>query len=259
MLSVFTDSNLSFPEIIINVCVFLVSLVFSLSIHEFMHGYAAYKCGDSTAKRMGRLSFKPGAHIDPVGMLMMLLVGFGWAKPVPINPSEMTRFKNKNTAVRIVSLAGVGSNFVVAFLAYFLFWLVWLIAFSSGSYIDAFSSGYGIPFRIPLSQSFSQVLLTIFLVLLLEIFQRNLMFMAFNLIPIPPLDGYHFLETFLPRSIRPKFNNLARYSSIIFILLVVMGRGGVNILGVLVNWIATPFLYIIQLPVDALIRLFGLT
>src|SRR5659263_160070 len=100
-------SGLSGSELVIMGCILVIVLVFSLSIHEIMHGYVAFRLGDDTAKMQGRLTLNPLAHLDPFGTLMMLIAGFGWAKPVPVNYGKLTRFKNRYVSIRLVSIAGV--------------------------------------------------------------------------------------------------------------------------------------------------------
>ena len=251
MLRILFDSGLSMPLIIINLCIFIITLAVSLSAHEFMHGWSAYKCGDPTAKSQGRLSLNPMVHLDPMGTIMMLLAGFGWAKPVMINPNKLTRFKNRNVSLRIVSLAGVSANFVLAFIAYLLYAVVLLFCYFqdidvSVDYLFRLSGNYP-----PIS--FACSILCTFLI---SLFERNLMLLAFNLLPIPPLDGFNFVDTFLPTKIRYKIQSLSRYTSYIFLALMIFGRNsGFNILGELIYRIMIPFQYVIIKPIDELFRL----
>ena len=101
----------------------LPAIVLCLSVHEAAHGGAAYMLGDRTARDSGRLTLSPMAHIDPVGFLCLLLFGFGWARPVPVNISN---FKNRRTGMAATALAGPVANFVTAFVAYCLYFLVWI-------------------------------------------------------------------------------------------------------------------------------------
>ncbi len=232
------------PEMILVVVVFIVVLTFSLSIHEIMHGYMAYRLGDDTAKLQGRLTMNPLAHLDPIGTLMMILAGFGWAKPVPINYGRLSRFKNRSVSIRLVSLAGVGANFVVAFIAYFLNSILMLIAISNP---DIFVQG-----------SFLSTIFSFFLMLFQYLYRFNLLLMAFNLLPIPPLDGYRFIETFFPYKFRQTMSGYERYASFIFLGLILLGNfSGFSPLFSLVEIVQIPFNYIITTPIDALFRLFG--
>src|ERR1035437_711071 len=112
--------------------ILLIVLIFSLSIHEIMHGYVAYLMGDDTAKLQGRLTLNPLAHLDPLGTIMMLLAGFGWAKPVPVNYGRLTRFKDRSISIRLVSIAGVTANFLVAGISYLLSVVIAYIGIKSG-------------------------------------------------------------------------------------------------------------------------------
>ena len=251
MLQLFFDSGLSLPLILINLCIFIVTLAVSLSMHEIMHGWAAYKCGDPTAKEQGRLSFNPLVHLDPVGTIMMLLAGFGWAKPVMINPGKMNRFKNRNISLRIVSLAGVTANFAMAFIAYFLLIMLVVICYYQNIY---FELGYF--FTMSADYSLVSILLSILATFLYVLFERNLVLMAFNLIPIPPLDGFHFVETFLPAGIRYKLSSMGRNLSYILFLVMMFGRyTNTNILGRMINFIMIPFEYAIVEPLGKLLDL----
>ena len=249
------NSNLSVPLKIINVCIFILTLAISLSIHEFMHGWTAYKCGDTTAKEQGRLSFNPLAHLDPIGTIMMLFAGFGWAKPVMINRNRMTRFKNKDISLRIVSLAGVTANFVLAFISFFLLSVVTIICYYNGLNLEGFQYNYflhmGSFFLSSADVSLSTILLSVLCAFLCSLFERNLALMAFNLLPVPPLDGYQFIETLLPFSIRYKFQSFTKYISYIFLVLMFMG-----FLSFFMNYIKMPFQYIIEAPIAALERNF---
>ena len=248
MIYYLSQQGLTVPEMVIYACILILVLVFSLTIHEVMHGFVAYKLGDDTAKLAGRLTFNPLAHLDPLGTLMMLLAGFGWAKPVPVNYSRLTRLKSKNAAVRLVSVAGVVSNFLVAWISYLIFLLLTLIGIKSGIASNLISGG---------GQSFASLMLSIFCQLFYFMYIFNLMLMAFNLLPIPPLDGYHFLETFLPYKWRGFLNSYERYAGIILLLLIIAGNfSGFSPLGMLIGWIETPFKLIIEIPWNMLIKLF---
>lgn len=246
MLRLLFTSGYTVPEMIIYGAIMIIVLVFSLSIHEFMHGYAAYRLGDDTARLQGRLTLNPLAHLDPIGALMMLLAGFGWAKPVPVNYNRLTRFKRRDTSVRIVSLAGVTANFLTAFIAYFLFLTVRIIGIYSGLIgptSDIGSAGL----------SFGGNLIVALQMLMYWMYFFNLMLMAFNLLPIPPLDGYHFIETFLPYKWKQKIAGFERYFVYIFLALILMGNFlSFSPLSQLISWIEYPFQYIIQKPIEAL-------
>ena len=107
-------------QTIISLLLYIVIILISLSVHELSHGYAAYLCGDATARNLGRLTLNPLAHLDPIGTLMMLVFGFGYAKPVPINPRNFNHYKRD---LCIVSLAGPASNLLLAFFGTLAFYL----------------------------------------------------------------------------------------------------------------------------------------
>lgn len=170
------------------------AIMIALSFHEFAHAYAAYKRGDPTAYNLGRMTLNPLRHVDPLGILMLVLVGFGWAKPVPINPRN---FRNIRRDEIVVSLAGVITNLMLAFL-------------STGIYIFVGS--------VLLVQN------EIVMGLLWALISINLGLCFFNLIPIPPLDGYHVLQNLLIRRVNPGFwVNFERYGSFILIALLFTG------------------------------------
>jgi len=179
-------------KFLIAVVILLVPLLVSITVHEWAHGFAAYKFGDETPKLQGRLSFNPFAHLDPLGVLMLLVIGIGWAKPVLINPNNIDgKFK-----LMLVALAGPLSNFILAFLT---------------AVIVAFT------LKIPEFHLFSRDFLVYLLHMIVKI---NLMLAMFNLMPIPPLDGSNILKYFMPDSLAQSYEKLAPYG--IFILLIIL-------------------------------------
>ncbi|MBO8153290.1 site-2 protease family protein [Thermovirga sp.] len=169
------------------------AVLWAITFHEFCHGYVAFKLGDPTAMRAGRLTLNPLAHLDPIGALMLLFFRFGWAKPVPI---DTRYFKNPKRDIALVSIAGVAGNFLTA-------------------------SFCGLLARvIPGKMLILYPALGRFIVLLAVI---NLGLGVFNLIPIPPLDGSKLLYLVLPPRWLSKYFWLERYSFLILIVLVVSG------------------------------------
>lgn len=172
----------------------LPAVLWAISFHEFCHGYAAKLVGDPTAERSGRLSLNPLDHFDLVGTLMLLLVGFGWAKPVPINTRY---FRHPRRDLVIVSLAGIAGNILTAVVcALFLRFL-------------------GYPWYRLAGRAGIMVLV--------QMIAINMGLAAFNLIPIPPLDGSRVLEAFLPFRYLRYYYWLERYGMIILLVLLMTG------------------------------------
>ena len=168
----------------------LPGLLIAMVVHEYAHAQVAVWLGDFTPRLMGRLTLNPKAHVDPIGMLMLFLVHFGWAKPVQINPRN---FKNPKRDDILVSLAGPMANFVTAFLA-----LVALLVYLRVG--GDMTAGVSMVFQM--------------------IIEFNIGFGIFNLIPLPPLDGSHVLMQLLPRDMAYKLAELERYSFLILIVLL---------------------------------------
>lgn len=197
----------------------LMTIVYLLAItsHEYAHAYAATKCGDDTARLSGRLTLNPIAHIDLLGALCFLIAGFGWAKPVPINP---LKFKKYRSGIAKVSLAGVTANLILCFISSFFY-----VLFSNILVADNAFSVYTVFFF-----QFSMIF--------------NALLFVFNLLPIYPLDGFNYLSTKLkPNSKFIQFN--ARYGY--FILLILAATGVINYLLVYVQYIYWPFVKLFEL------------
>ncbi|MBC1742412.1 site-2 protease family protein [Listeria welshimeri] len=168
----------------------LVTLLIAFTIHEWAHALVALAFGDDTAKNQGRLSLNPLVHIDLLGMLMILIAGFGWAKPTPVNRFKL---KKRRLGSVLVSLAGPISNLLLAIVGVGLYALFLNYSFFT----------YG---------SITETFLMIFV-------ELNLVLFVFNLIPIPPLDGYQILAEFLPMSARVKLEPVERYAMLIFLII----------------------------------------
>ncbi len=168
------------------------AILFGLTIHEFSHGYVAWLLGDPTARMMGRLTLNPLKHLDPVGTIALFLFRFGWAKPVPIDPSH---FRHPTRDLAISSLAGPGANLLTAAFA-------------------------GVVVRV-----LDLVHITGFPLLLASYFVVfNLILCFFNLIPIPPLDGSRLLYHLLPGDLAERFAGLERYGFIVLVGIIFVGE-----------------------------------
>ena len=181
---------------IIDMLTMLPGILIALTFHEFAHGLAAYAMGDDTAKNAGRLSLDPMKHIDPIGFIMLFIMRFGWAKPVPINENN---FKHERLGLFFVSIAGITTNLILALIfQLILFFTADIVQLSA--YVDVMRG----------------------------IVWINIMLAAFNLLPIPPLDGSKIIYTFLPRNLRFTFYKYESYGSIILIILLL--TGGISLL-----------------------------
>ena len=165
-------------------------LIIAMTFHEYAHARAAVSLGDFTPRLMGRLTLDPRAHIDPIGLIMLFLVRFGWAKPVMVNPSNFRQPKRDDI---LVSVAGPAMNLLLGFLAFYI------ILFIRTHNVDVSSITYGI---------------------IQMIFVYNVNFAIFNMLPIPPLDGSHILRNLLPPDLAYRYQALERYSILIMIVFI---------------------------------------
>ena len=169
------------------ILVSMVAIAVAISVHEFGHAYSAHLLGDDTAKMYGRMTLNPAKHLDIMGLIAMLIVHIGWAKPVPVNPNN---FKNYKVGNVIVSLAGVTANIIIS-----------IICVIIKKHVNMYA----------ITEIKSAIII------------YNVSFAAFNLLPIPPLDGWGVISSFIPY----KYNEIAyKYesmSSIIFLVLIITG------------------------------------
>ncbi len=206
--------------------IYIISILIALSVHEAAHGLVAHWLGDPTARDNGRLTLNPIAHLDPIGTLLFIIIGFGWGKPVPIDPRYFSHPK-RDTA--LVSLAGPTSNLLLAIISFFgLYLLAPHLGLPSGlDLVGGVKTGpVGLQF---LSQLFGS---SLFL---------NLGLMAFNLLPIAPLDGSKILEAFIPLRYELQYSQLMRQGPFILLALLLMGRlFGIDVFsGWILWWIDT--------------------
>lgn len=213
-----------FLEKIFVALISIIALLPALTVHEWAHGFMAYKLGDRTAKLDGRLSLNPLDHLDPVGSLMLLLVGFGWAKPVPV----MTRnFKKPKRDFALTSLAGPLSNFILGFISVFFALLFIYLGADRSVTLEA----------ITLVFSYSAA--------------YNIGLGLFNLIPIPPLDGSNIVMCILPNHLAAKYSQIRYYTRYIFLAIVLLSYlPGINVFAPLTiarGWIEDLFFSISNL------------
>jgi Zn-dependent protease len=177
--------------------VFWVPLILSLTVHEWAHAASAKLLGDDTAQHLGRLSLNPLDHIDPIGTLILPLLGvpFGWAKPVPVNPTRFRPDVGMGTGLMLTAAAGPASNLLMALMAA-------LFVGVSGRFFG------GLPASLlPIIQTFTVL---------------NVLLAFFNLLPIPPLDGSRVVESLIPDSMRGVWDACAQYNGIALVALILL-------------------------------------
>jgi Zn-dependent protease len=211
--------------------IYVVVLLLAISAHEAAHAWMSYKFGDDTAYLLGRVTLNPVAHTDPIGTLLIPVAAFvlaavggplagipliGWGKPTPVNP---LRWRNKDVANVMVSIAGILANLII--------FLIALVLFKVAQYSGLFGDGGALAaVREPVAM------------LLMFALSMNLGLAIFNLLPIPPLDGSKVLYTFLPASAQPTLEALERFSFIILIVIIQLG---------VLNFIFSPVWRVVEL------------
>jgi Zn-dependent protease len=206
---------LNLMNILINIPITLIAL----TGHEFAHGWVSEKLGDPTPRQQGRMTLNPLAHLDLIGTLLMILTGFGWAKPVMVNPMY---YKNRKKGMALTAAAGPISNLIMAFAALLIYTIVQIIFFRVGINMPAIVD----------------TIVYIFII-------RNLCFMVFNIIPIPPLDGAKVLGMFLPNR---TYYTMLRYERYCMLLIMVLSLTGVfsSIIGTGVNVVFSGLVNLIE-------------
>ena len=165
-------------------------LIIAMTFHEYAHARAAVALGDFTPRLMGRLTLDPRAHLDPIGLVMLFLVRFGWAKPVIVNPRNFRQPKRDDI---LVSIAGPAMNLLLGFISFYMILLI------RSHNVDVSPITYGI---------------------IQMIFVYNVNFAIFNILPIPPLDGSHILRNLLPPDLAYRYQSIERYSLLIMIVFI---------------------------------------
>ncbi|MBI5545123.1 MAG: site-2 protease family protein [Deltaproteobacteria bacterium] len=186
----------------------LVPMLLSLTVHEFAHAWSAYKLGDDTAERMGRMTLNPLVHIDPIGTILLPLIGvpFGWAKPVPVDPTRFSRAVSMSTGGIITAAAGPFSNLVMAMLSSLVFALMhrWMPETLYGAKGGVF-------------------------ILLRYLLLINVSLALFNMLPLPPLDGSRVVDGLMPYSLRDSWERFAQVGPFLLLGILVYGKldGGI--------------------------------
>lgn len=203
---------------IITIAIIIIPLFISITMHECAHGYVAYKFGDITPKAQGRLTLNPFAHLDPVGTLMLFIIGIGWAKPIIINPRNLS---NK-TEQMLVALAGPAANFLLAIIfALLLVYLQITHPVENGEVFKAIITSLSIIIRI------------------------NLILAIFNMIPIPPLDGSKIITWLLPEKFEYYFNSIEPLG--LFFIFLIIFLGGLQYLLNFVDFVQLKLLELIKI------------
>lgn len=225
LLSLIRSGNVDLISIIVYIISSLMVIFLVMPLHEWAHGFVAYKLGDRTAKYQKRLTLNPLAHIDYLGAAMILLIGFGWAKPVPVDPRN---FKNPKRDMALTALAGPVSNLLAAVVSGLISNLIVMIMIKTGN--SSLSTGF--------------VYVLLFFRYLMMI---NASLAVFNFIPIPPLDGSKILMAFLPYKAIFWIERHQTYITMIFMVAVLMG-GVSNIIYPVQEWLCNGINWLTALP-----------
>lgn len=196
---------MSNPVALFSLLLSIPGVLIAITFHEFAHGFVAYKLGDNTAKNEGRLSLNPFSHLDPLGTAMMIFAGFGWGKPVNVNPRNYSRKISMEKGEALVSLAGPAMNFLLAIVFSIIYYVIYRFA--------------GIEF---ITTTVGGVLM----LLISSTVAINMGLGIFNLIPLPPLDGSKIIMPILPYNAKQWFKNNEQIFYIVFVIIWVTGIAG---------------------------------
>jgi len=208
-------------DLLIEIIITVIPALICITVHELAHGFTAYRLGDNTAKEMGRLTLNPIKHIDLVGLAMIVVFRFGWAKPVPVN---MQNFKNPKWGMALTSFAGPLSNVILAFIVIFIFML-----------LPAPHGGLGVLFGFTEASIVGQIFIRMSIL--------NIALAIFNMLPMPPLDGSKILFSVLPERLYYKLMKYERYGMIVLLGIMIIGMvTGRNLIAQIVMGPANLFL-----------------
>ncbi len=230
LLRILRSGHADIFEVLSYIASTLLVIFLVLPFHEWAHGFTAYKLGDRTAKNMGRLSLNPMAHIDYIGAALLLIIGFGWAKPVPINPRN---FKNPKAGMAITALAGPLANFVAAIVSGLCYNGIFTLLYVNG----------GISLNAVGTVVYEPAVMKYVLYFFWYLMLINVCLAVFNLVPVPPLDGSKILMAFLPDRWIYKISSYEREIQIaLFIIIMLGGVSAViaplqSLLAEFVNWL----------------------
>jgi Zn-dependent protease len=207
-------NDFDIAQFVAKLVIYMVVWIFAVSLHEAAHAWMSYKFGDDTAYRLGRVTVNPIPHIDPIGTLLLPILGFivsytaafnfpliAWGKPTPVNP---LKWRNKDLANVMVSIAGIAVNMIIAIVSTII---IKILIASQVITLDNFQGG----------------LMAVLFNFLYTMVLMNVGLAIFNLLPFPPLDGSKVLQTFLPRSFEPVFEILETYGFLILLVLLQLG------------------------------------
>lgn len=203
------SSYIANPDNLLNLVLTLPAVLIAITFHEFAHAFAADKLGDDTPRRQGRLTLNPLAHLDPIGSVMLVFAGFGWGRPVEINPRKFDRKRTMSAGEAIVSVAGPLMNFILAL----VFAIVaGIVLKCTNTYISFTSNGYYILGN-------ASKVVEIVIQIIMSCISINIGLGIFNLIPLPPLDGSKILRNFLPYNAKEWMDRNWQMLYIIFVII----------------------------------------